>query len=73
MAKEQYPIGHIKYGTMGPKTKKEYNEVNFSTQDINKIEQIKMNRTRKSNSKKSASHLNKMSKLVKPGTKKYYQ
>ena len=32
-----YPIGHIKYGTMGPKTFDEYQSLNFSNRTINKI------------------------------------
>jgi|TARA_R110001606_G_scaffold56373_1_gene136737 hypothetical protein len=32
-----YPIGHIKYGTMGPKTFDEYQSLNFSNRTINKL------------------------------------
>lgn len=32
-----YPIGHIKYGTMGPKTFDEYQSLNFSNRSINKL------------------------------------
>ena len=32
-----YPIGHLKYGTMGPKTFDEYQSLNFRNKDIDKI------------------------------------
>ena len=32
-----YPIGHVKYGTMGPKTFDEYQSLNFSNRTINKL------------------------------------
>ena len=32
-----YPIGHVKYGTMGPRTFDEYQSLNFSNRTINKL------------------------------------
>ena len=32
-----YPIGHVKYGTMGPRTFDEYQSLNFSNKTIDKM------------------------------------
>ena len=32
-----YPIGHVDYGKMGPRTIKEYQSLNFKNKAINKI------------------------------------
>ena len=72
MAKDKsYPVGHVKYGLMGPITEKEHNSINFNTQDINTITQKKFNRSIKSSLLKNRKHLDSMSKLPTHSTAKY--